>query len=66
MKEYVILADVKAVVSLKVQADNQQEAEMIAQRQLNDLSVANIEINLKHLSGETVKPDVEDFYIELR
>ncbi|WP_273381591.1 hypothetical protein [Symbiobacterium thermophilum] len=66
MKEYLILADVKTTVSMKVKANNQQEAEMIAQRQLNDLSVANIEMNLKHLSGETVKPDVEDFSIELR
>jgi len=66
MKEYLILADVKTTDSMKVKANNQQEAEMIAQRQLNDLSVANVEMKLEHLSGETVKLDVEDFSIELR
>lgn len=66
MKEYLILADVKTTVSMKVKANNQQEAEMIAQRKLNDLSIANIEMNLKQVNGETVKPNVEDFSIELR
>uniref|UniRef100_A0A7U3YD75 Phosphoserine phosphatase n=1 Tax=Geobacillus sp. (strain Y4.1MC1) TaxID=581103 RepID=A0A7U3YD75_GEOS0 len=65
MKEYLILADVKAVVSMKVQANNQQEAEMIAQRQLNDLSVANVKLELQYLNNEIVKPNVEDFYIEV-
>ncbi|KJE26146.1 hypothetical protein LG52_70 [Geobacillus kaustophilus] len=34
-KEYVVFADVKTTVSMKVKANNPQEAEMIAQRQLN-------------------------------
>ncbi|WP_117017550.1 hypothetical protein [Aeribacillus pallidus] len=64
MKEYLILADVKTTVSMKVQADNQQEAEMIAQRKLNDLSVANIKLHIEHLNGEVLKPNVADFYFE--
>lgn len=65
MKEYLILADVKTTVSMKVKANNQQEAEMIAQRQLNDLSVANVKLELQYLNNETVKLDVEDFQIEV-
>jgi hypothetical protein len=65
MKEYLILADVKAVVSTKVKANNQQEAEMIAQRKLDDLSVANVKLELRYLNNETVKPNIEDFQIEI-
>ncbi|MBA2876884.1 hypothetical protein [Thermaerobacillus caldiproteolyticus] len=64
-KEYVVFADVKTTVSMKVKANNQQEAEMIAQRQLNDLSVANVKLELQYLNNETVKLDVEDFQIEV-
>ncbi|ALF11932.1 hypothetical protein BCV53_18940 [Parageobacillus thermoglucosidasius] len=64
-KEYLILADVKTTVSLKIKANNKQEAEMIAQSQLNDLSVANVKLELQYLNNEIVKPNVEDFYIEV-
>ncbi|BDG41895.1 hypothetical protein PcaKH35_02400 [Parageobacillus caldoxylosilyticus] len=65
MKEYVILADVKTTVSMKVKANNQQEAEMIAQRKFDDLSVANVKLELRYLNNETVKPNIEDFQIEI-
>lgn len=65
MKEYLILADVKTTVSMKVKANNQQEAEMIAQRQLNDLSVANIKLHIENLNGEVLKPNVENFEIQI-
>lgn len=65
MKEYVILADVKTTVSMKIIANNQQEAEMIAQRKFDDLSVANVKLELRYLNNETVKPNIEDFQIEI-
>ncbi|MFC4182801.1 hypothetical protein [Saccharococcus thermophilus] len=63
--KYLVLADIKATVSIEVKAKNQQEAEMIVQRQLNDLSVANVEMKLEHLNGEVLKPSIEDFEIEI-
>ena len=64
-KEYIVLADVKTTASLKIKAKSLKEAETIAQYQLNDLSVANVKLNIEHLNGEVLKPDVEDFYIEV-
>ncbi|MED0717431.1 hypothetical protein [Aeribacillus composti] len=64
MNQFKVFADVKTTVSIKVQADNQQEAEMIAQRQLNDLSVANVKLQIENLNGEVFKPNVADFSFE--
>ncbi|WP_244380504.1 hypothetical protein [Saccharococcus caldoxylosilyticus] len=50
---------------MKVKANNQQEAEMIAQRKFDDLSVANVKLELRYLNNETVKPNIEDFQIEI-
>ena len=64
-KEYIVLADVKTTVSLKIKAKSLKEAETIAQYQLNDLSVANVKLNIEHLNGEVLKPNVENFEIEI-
>ncbi|MGG3847412.1 hypothetical protein [Aeribacillus composti] len=64
MNQFKVFADVKTTVSMKVKANNQQEAEMIAQRQLNDLSVANVKLQIENLNGEVLKPNVADFYFE--
>lgn len=62
--KYLMLADIKATISIEVKAKNQQEAERIAHYKLNDLTVANVELNIEHLSDEIIKPNVEDFYIQ--
>jgi hypothetical protein len=64
MNQFKVFADVKTTVSMKVKANNQQEAEMIAQRQLNDLSVANVKLQIENLNGEVFKPNVADFSFE--
>ncbi|MCQ5364152.1 hypothetical protein NOW01_03920 [Anoxybacillus salavatliensis] len=70
-KEYIVFADVKAWLSLKIQANSEEEAQRIAVDKFDDITLKELCLNdglklyLKHENGEVVEPNVVDFSLEV-
>ncbi|MDE3838635.1 hypothetical protein C0966_04430 [Bacillus methanolicus] len=70
-KEYLVFADVKMIISRKIQANSEDEALFIATNNINDTTLKELRLQdgyklyLKHENGEVVEPSVVDFSIEI-
>jgi len=54
MKKYDLLVEVRSYAFLKVEASTAEEAQYIAQLQVNEMALKGVDVDLKRLNDETV------------
>ena len=70
-KEYLVFSKVEMVISTKIQANSEEEAQRIAVDKFNDITLKELRLEdgyklyLKHRNGEVVEPSIVDFSIEI-
>lgn len=60
-----VYAIVNMPIVIEVEAASQEEAEMIAQYQLNDMDIKKVTLFAEKVTGEIISPKVCDIHIHL-
>lgn len=63
-QNFEVYATVTNVISLNVQAQNENEAKEKSQRLLSDLSIVESKLELIRANGEIVSPRVHDYSVD--
>lgn len=64
-QKFTVYADLKSIISLPIEAADENEAKEIAQHILYDHYINNIELNINRFDGGMVKPRVCDWDINV-
>lgn len=64
-KKYTVTASIQMPVTLKIEATNQDDANLIGCYQLNDMLTQQAYLTLMMLNGDMVVPRVGDIFIEV-
>lgn len=63
--QYEVFATIQLPISIKVEANNENEAKAIGQYQLHEMAIQQALLTLVNHNGQVISPNVHDFEIDV-